>query len=424
MKKNLYNLIQIMFIALFPAYSWAQFAPVGAEWYYSDTEGDISIAYKRYISEKDTVVNDKTCKVVNGTYSLDKNFSQREIMYEENGKIYYFFNEKFRKIYDFGLQKGDVVDFEFKGYSLESSLTDTTYIVNFKIENIETVKIDGKDIKKFTATATKQQQDSIKGESYVYYEKIGCPQEFIRTRYFHTFFQNKNVIRCYNDNDIHYISDEWSPYKDKPCDYIYTPSALEPVIDSTKIIPANPTVKDEVKFAITITEAFSGNCTYKMEVDSIIGQTIYVGGKIDSNNKCGDYQNIEVKDTINVGLLPNSGSYQLVYNLTDENKVLTAQKITMDFELKSSQFDASKTNLNTTEFFYDKNAKSLVIETISTSSVSVSLYNIMGKAAYPAKKTIEDNRIVLDLSNINPGVYIVVLRDEFGNNFSGKFIMF
>jgi len=405
-------------LAFYAAISFCQtdWAPAGATWYYSSSEGNPLEAYKAYQYEKDTVIGGKTCKVINGFYSLDKNFSQEEIMYEEAGKVYYFFKDKFRKIYDFTLQKGDLVDFEFNGYSKDSWIRDTVYTVNFRVEDVSTVPVNGKMIKKFTTVETAFSSDSIQGNSYVYYEKIGNLQEFIRTQFSYPSMHNRNFLRCYTDADIQYVSDEWLPNKDKSCDYIFTSPIVEPVIDSLKIIPALPSINDEVKFAVFMSEPFSGNCTYEMKFDSIIGQTIYVGGKIDSNNKCGSY-NAAINDTINIGLLLNTGVYDVVYNLSDANGVMLSKRISLDFKV-SAGYNIPETN-NPIVFSFNRELRQLMIQTNPANDISISLYGLTG-ILYAVKQIIQHNTFTMDLSKIPSGVYIVTVRDKQGNNICAK----
>lgn len=420
MKTKIFFTMYLIFHATV-GFCQTQWSPSVAEWYFSIDGGNPTNGYKKYVYEKDTIIDAKICQVIHGFNSSDRNSIQREVMYEENGEVYYFFKEKFRKIYDFTLQKGDLASLEFKGYSENSSVIDTTYIVNFKIEDISTVFVDGKEVKKFTASETEFHQDSIHGNTYVYYEKIGNLQEFIPVRFAHNMFtENNDLLRCYNDADIHYVSDEWSLYENKLCDYVSSPIP-EPVIDSVKIIPALPSAGDEIKFAVFVSEIFNGNCTYEMKVDRIIDQTIYVEGKIDTGNECGNNQDATVKDTVSIGALFNPGVYQVIYNLSDENGIVSSKRTSFNFEVRIPQSDVHFTIDNKIAFYLKREGKELIIQTGQANNVSVSFHDLAG-AQHSVKQTLRESSIVLDLSKVPQGVYIITVRDTKGNSYAEKIV--
>ncbi len=101
------TLILSSLFLFFTMHSQVEMFPIGAEWHYEI--GDIQPPYGNYhhsIVEKDTIVAGKTGRLVvadNGN---------KEIVYEDSGRVYYFFKDKFRKIYDFNVKEGDTVEFE------------------------------------------------------------------------------------------------------------------------------------------------------------------------------------------------------------------------------------------------------------------------------------------------------------------------
>lgn len=149
------NLIFLFSILSFTAFPKTKWAPTSAEWYYTypDTYGNQLADYEKFEVIKDTVVNGKLCKMIGSQYSS-------EIMYEEDGKVFYWFKGDFKLIYDFTAKVGDTIEFELKSYSPNSFVTiDTTYKIYSEVTKIEAEVINHIVIKKFFTTVLKN--DSI-----------------------------------------------------------------------------------------------------------------------------------------------------------------------------------------------------------------------------------------------------------------------
>ena len=106
------KLILVFVLLLFVCMSGStqsKFAPNGAEWYYSDPglfSSNPLNSYEKYITKGDTVIEVKICKIIRR-----QNFS--EVMYEENNKVYYRYKNDFKLIYDFAVNIGDTIKFDF-----------------------------------------------------------------------------------------------------------------------------------------------------------------------------------------------------------------------------------------------------------------------------------------------------------------------
>ncbi|MDR0795468.1 MAG: T9SS type A sorting domain-containing protein [Tannerella sp.] len=212
----------------FPAvHSQVEWFPIGAEWYY-ECDGYRYFTLSRFFVEKDTVVNGKTCRLISG----DKG---KEIVYVEDGCVYYFFNHKFRKMYDFTVKEGDVVELEIKttrGYS-STVLFDTTVVLPCSIEKVTSKIIDGVELKEISAvyfiTAELEPDYFITDRvTLTYLEKLGSefpgrfPREFIPhvDPYSTEVASFHKGLRCYHDTDIDYITSRWQNLSNgKPCDY-------------------------------------------------------------------------------------------------------------------------------------------------------------------------------------------------------------
>lgn len=79
-----------------------------------------------------------------------------------------------------------------------------------------------------------------------------------------------------------------------------------------KVIPSHPTISDSVYFSV-YSQPFGGDCSYKMELDSIKNNNVYISGKYESQAKC---MGEGINDTLNIGLFP-VGSYFIIYSFID-----------------------------------------------------------------------------------------------------------
>ena len=91
--------------------------------------------------EKDTLVEGINCRLIAGK-------DGRHVVYEKKGRVYYYFMNKFRKIYDFNVKVGDVAEFEFKtsgAVDADEAIDrlNTTIVLPCRIESITTKVVDG-----------------------------------------------------------------------------------------------------------------------------------------------------------------------------------------------------------------------------------------------------------------------------------------
>jgi len=229
MKKLLFTLSMAMLCVCSKAQQ-AEFAPIGAEWYYNYSISPDGYFY-RVVSEKDTVVEGSNCRLLNLYYDMSSSsVSEEYIIKQEQGKIYYYYHEQFHLLFDFDVELNDIVEFTFmyKKYDKDngiclSSYTDTVLSLRFEIKNIAT---NAQNLKTFTANILDEDKDKIDGVysywEHSYTEKIGGNNLFM------PMLHNGGVLlgveysflRCYSDADLSYISQYWlSEGAGKPCDY-------------------------------------------------------------------------------------------------------------------------------------------------------------------------------------------------------------
>ena len=157
--------------------------------------------------------------------------------------------------------------------------------------------------------------------------------------------------------------------------FLFTSIAQTNVIGSIKVIPENISISDPVLFVI-FAPPFSGGCTHQFSVDSIIDRKIYISGKYDSNNKCGDLWDKEVNDTINIGFFP-VGVYEIIYTFIDINQY-GATYPTYPTEIYNLTFVVSAQ-------ITQEQADEIVLEHLSQESASYSLF---------AKEDMQENMII------------------------------
>ena len=195
-----------------------EWAPIEAKWYYSKADNPFKMFY--YESIKDSIVNGKTCKVV--TRSIEEEY----IMYSEDDKVYFLYNDQFYVLYNFDVNHNDTVTLTLKSMIKKNDNPyDTILSTDFIINKIDSIQVSGSNIKKvsgnFIIPDTIDSDLQWKMNSLTYFEYIGNTQyDFIPEILGppHALGGGSIELRCYIDDEIHYTTDWWNNY-DKPCDY-------------------------------------------------------------------------------------------------------------------------------------------------------------------------------------------------------------
>jgi hypothetical protein len=212
------------------AQSQLEFAPIGAEWYYTNPgeSEELLGRYLHYTSTRDTLVNGKQARVI------ESECAPFLVVHEDNGRVYYLFNDKFRLIYDFSAAVGDTVVFEFMAPKPDSYIYDTTYHVAYRVDSITSIDAEGGSIRKFAAVAVEvdsldynQLSGFLWNTNYHYLERVGYSNGFIvRLELPGPAIGLPDYLRCYNDSDLAYQTDWWA-MQSKPCDYNLQTSIME-----------------------------------------------------------------------------------------------------------------------------------------------------------------------------------------------------
>ena len=194
--------------------------------------------------------------------------------------------------------------------------------------------------------------------------------------------------------------------------FFFTSIAQANVIDSIKIMPKNISVSDPVLFA-TFSKPFGGDCTYQLNIDSIIDTRIYISGKFASDAKCA-YKG--ANDTIDIGLFPE-GTYELIYKFIDikdeDDMVPNVPAETYNIEFVVSQTSKVQ-DVKITEFdLYPNPCNShinIVFSNIDNEIKHIQLFDIFGKMIY--EKNLNQNSLQINMSPYNQGIYFIRITNN------------
>jgi hypothetical protein len=260
------------------------FAPAGSEWHYTCT----SLCcpenhFNHIISEKDTTVEGNSCRILRQYYNNSSIASEKYIIKQEQGKVYYYYRNQFNLLFDFDAEVNDTVEIKFvyKEYYIDNNsfenIKDSVLSVRYLVEDITT---NAQNLKTFT---TKGIDEFYYGDGihrppyrYIYTERIGLHSEFM------PMYDNKGYpdviffrwLRCYSDAGFSFVSDQWAT-KSLPCNYSIATGTNTPK-DENSIIYPNP-FSDNVF-------VFSHNGG-KIEIIDISGKVVYSSGLSTGINK-------------------------------------------------------------------------------------------------------------------------------------------
>jgi len=236
----------------------SEFAPIGAEWYYTYTFGCCPEEhFNRVVSEKDTVIDENNCRVLRLYYDNSNVANEKYVIKQEKGKIYYYYQDKFNLLFDCDVEINDTVKFTFmyKMYNNDFPLgKDTLFSARYQVEAIT---ISDEILKTFKTKVLEEDILDFWGipvppygyHTYLYTEKIGL-KNLLGSPLHHKFIpvfdniphpaiENYRWLRCYSDDDYFFISDKWEEIG-LPCDYPYITNIVAPKSEDMINIHPNP----------------------------------------------------------------------------------------------------------------------------------------------------------------------------------------
>jgi len=252
--KKIETLKKIFFVCLAFCFAWQanaqkEFAPLGAEWYYTYADGHgPEEHFHNVVSEKDTIIEGHTCRILMQYYNYSNAANLKFIIKQDGGKIYFYHKNKFNLLFDFDVQVNDTVEFTF-WYSKDDYnplYGDTLFSARFQVESIIT---NTQNLKVFTTKVLKEDLQidywgknvpPLEYQTYSYSEKIGFHREFMPLYYNYSLTAIKRYrwLRCYSDKDFSFVSEEWVKYS-LPCNYCISTGINSIKEENTTIYP-NP----------------------------------------------------------------------------------------------------------------------------------------------------------------------------------------
>lgn len=230
-----YIFVLVIFIFIQENNSLGQdFAPIGAEWYYSSSAGGLAPGGSEYyhlVVRKDTTINNYVLRKIERTYYRYQGDSikvEPYFIYQigDSVSIYDPANSKLYKIFVFNATVGDTLTFDVPYYNNNYDVDSTFRAV---LDTIVTEVYDGTALKKYML----EQLDDFGWFCGFYLDRIGGYEWFLplgRT----IIPEADGPIRCYHDNEVEIN------VTSRPCDYRMTNSIDSWHLHKFEIFP-NPT---------------------------------------------------------------------------------------------------------------------------------------------------------------------------------------
>lgn len=278
MKIKLTFLFAVLCLAGFSQVEWA---PIGAEWYYTYREGAATPAtgYYNLKSNEDTLIDSKLCKVIEKTLVDSRgnvSIEGFEYIYTDisENKVYRYKYEDFYLLYDFTKEVGDTII--IKEPNSANSYDSIVVVVDSVSSEIisDNLRLKSLYVSKIFSLSKAAIQFSGK-----MIEKIGN---------YYYFFPNNQLdcdggcpdpLRCYSDNLLNFVSyypyPPYYPYS-WPCDTFYTSITLLPEIDF--LLSPNP-FRDYLNIEFGKNSAL----TLLIEICNQSGQAVFQGHSFDLN---------------------------------------------------------------------------------------------------------------------------------------------
>lgn len=212
--KMLLVIVSILFNCL-PSFCQPEFAPLGAEWYYTNGEGMGSNAAGYYLlkSIKDTVIDSKECKILSRTRvssdGITYNDGQSIVYHNTNeNKVYRYLYGKFYLLYDFTKVVGDTIvikePYSANKYDSIVTVVDSVGIQTFS-GNIQ--------LKSFFVRPVQLGRFDFEGKII---EKLGNLHFLFPGNSLYCDSGCPDPLRCYNEDKIRFSLNQG------PCDAVYS----------------------------------------------------------------------------------------------------------------------------------------------------------------------------------------------------------
>lgn len=246
-----------------------EFAPIGAEWYYSKYESynQPQTHYIKHTCIKDSTIVGKKVKVIQKTLfkygGVTINLGY-EYLYQNGDTISYWKSGAFHILYNFSLSKGDSILL----YSeMPNQCEAKTPYGWSKIDSVYSEKINNHQLKAYFSSHKK---GSVWGfDSFSIIEKIGSTQYLLPQNAFCGIadgYPQIGLLRCYSDPEIGFYQ-----LDNVPCDKIQSwPDSFSPLKKNSQVkLYPNPVLNDLIIEFNDLLGAF-----YNLEIFDLNGKLI------------------------------------------------------------------------------------------------------------------------------------------------------
>lgn len=176
-------------------------------------------------------------------------------------------------------------------------------------------------------------------------------------------------------------------------------------LDSIRVTPSTATVHDSI-FISTYSLPFSGDCTYELQTDSIINNTIFISGKYDSNCKCITNG---ANDTLYLGKFP-AGTYTIDYSLIDTHGYIQTSKLSINFTISQITGLGRSYDEEKKIKIYPNPCDTYVKVSLSSdlsNTRHVQLYNSIGQLEFEKSFQNTNSELTIDMSKYQNGLYFL-----------------
>jgi hypothetical protein len=204
------------------AQSQLEFAPIGAEWYFTAPYNGKCI---KLTTTKDTVINGENYRTVEFRLCENNKHISNEYFRQNDDSVFYYnyVSESSHLLYNFSAKAGDTIivhNNEFmptNGYYdyynyFGGSISHFIYVV----DAVDSIQVSEIWLKRQKVRGVLNSPVAFPpGPSYVY-ERLGSSQyPFGRFNAIHMDSDYSGMLRCYSDKDIDYVNPDWNT----PCNH-------------------------------------------------------------------------------------------------------------------------------------------------------------------------------------------------------------
>lgn len=280
-----------------------EFAPIGAEWYYSKytSHNPPTFGYVKHTSLKDSIIENKKVRVIeiiDHPNDTTARLIGHEYIMQKGDTVYYWKNGQFNMLYNFAMQKGDTIHLYSEMTNRCMDINDSNYGWN-KVDSVFAFNANGVSLKAYNSSGHNHSVWGFENTSlevignlqYLLPQNIDCVYDGIG------WFGN---LRCYIDDSIGFLKlDEHIG-----CDSTTTWPVSAKLLRNDKLFKCFPNPAYNEVFIELHSQPTLGS--YHIEIVNMLGSKLLEAGIKDH------------KVVIDVGNLPK-GSYLI---LLKQNKAI------------------------------------------------------------------------------------------------------